>query len=52
MLNNSSISFPNYSSLQSFLSNPIIYPSIITWKQIKRQHEEYGNKEIEYLEII
>jgi hypothetical protein len=49
MLNNTSMSFPNYCSLQTFLSKPIRYdryPSIITWKQINRQQREYG---IEYI---
>jgi hypothetical protein len=47
MLNNTSMSFPNYSSLQSFLSKPKRgdrYPSTITWKQIKRQRREDGKK--------
>jgi hypothetical protein len=47
MLNNTSMSFPNYASLPSFLSKPIRlerYPSTITWKQIKRQRREYGKK--------
>jgi len=47
MLSNNSVSFPDYCSLQSFLSKPIgcyRYPSTITWHQAKRQRQAYGKK--------
>jgi hypothetical protein len=53
MLNNSSISFNNYCTLQAFLSKSIKrdrYPSTITWQQIKRQQRDYGkNRRIKQL---
>jgi hypothetical protein len=44
MLNNTSMSFPDYCSLLSIPIRYNRYPSTVTWRQIKRLRQEYGKK--------